>query len=97
MNIDPANPKMEGRDRFVLSKGHAAPAIYATLAEKGYFSKDELMTLRKFGSRLQGHPDMKKLPGIEISTGSLGQGLSVANGMALNAKCLMKIIGLMSF
>ena len=73
MNIDPANPKMEGRDRFVLSKGHAAPAVYATLAEK-------------FGSRLQGHPDMKKLPGIEISTGSLGQGLSVANGMALNAK-----------
>ena len=86
MNVDPANPKMEGRDRFVLSKGHAAPAIYAILAEKGYFSKDELMTLRKFGSRLQGHPDMKKLPGIEISTGSLGQGLSVANGMALNAK-----------
>ena len=86
MNVDPANPKMEGRDRFVLSKGHAAPAIYATLSEKGYFSKDELMTLRKFGSRLQGHPDMKKLPGIEISTGSLGQGLSVANGMALNAK-----------
>ena len=66
MNVDPANPKMEGRDRFVLSKGHAAPAIYATLAEKGYFSKDELMTLRKFGSRLQGHPDMKKLPGIEF-------------------------------
>ena len=86
MNVDPTNPKMVGRDRFVLSKGHAAPAIYATLAEKGYFSKDELMTLRKFGSRLQGHPDMKKLPGIEISTGSLGQGLSVANGMALNAK-----------
>ena len=86
MNVDPTNPKMKGRDRFVLSKGHAAPAIYATLAEKGYFSKDELMTLRKFGSRLQGHPDMKKLPGIEISTGSLGQGLSVANGMALNAK-----------
>ena len=86
MNIDPANPKMEGRDRFVLSKGHAAPAVYATLAEKGYFSKDELSTLRKFGSRRQGHPDMKKLPGIEISTGSLGQGLSVANGMALNAK-----------
>ena len=86
MNIDPANPKMEGRDRFVLSKGHAAPAVYATLAEKGYFSKDELSTLRKFGSRLQGHPDMKKLLGIEISTGSLGQGLSVANGMALNAK-----------
>lgn len=86
MNIDPAKPKMAGRDRFVLSKGHAAPAIYATLAERDYFHKDELLTLRKFGSRLQGHPDMKKLPGIEISTGSLGQGLSVANGMALNAK-----------
>ena len=86
MNVDPANPKMEGRDRFVLSKGHAAPAIYATLAEKGYFSKDELMTLRKFGSRLQGHPDMKKLAGVEMSTGSLGQGLSAANGMALSAK-----------
>ena len=86
MNVDPANPKMEGRDRFVLSKGHAAPAIYATLAEKGYFSKDELMTLRKFGSKLQGHPDMKKLAGVEMSTGSLGQGLSAANGMALSAK-----------
>ena len=86
MNIDPANPKMEGRDRFVLSKGHAAPAIYATLAERGYFSKDELLTLRKFGSRLQGHPDMKKLPGVEMSTGSLGQGLSAANGMAISAK-----------
>lgn len=77
---------MEGRDRFVLSKGHAAPALYAVLAEKGYFPKEELMTLRKFGSHLQGHPDMKKVPGVEISTGSLGQGLSVANGMALNAK-----------
>lgn len=86
MNIDPTKPKMEGRDRFVLSKGHAAPALYAVLAEKGYFSKEELMTLRKFGSHLQGHPDMKKVPGVEISTGSLGQGLSVANGMALNAK-----------
>ena len=86
MNIDPAKPKMEGRDRFVLSKGHAAPALYAILAEKGYFPKEELMTLRKFGSHLQGHPDMKKVPGVEISTGSLGQGLSVANGMALNAK-----------
>lgn len=86
MNIDPAKPKMEGRDRFVLSKGHAAPALYAVLAEKGYFPKEELMTLRKFGSHLQGHPDMKKVPGVEISTGSLGQGLSVANGMALNAK-----------
>lgn len=86
MNIDPENPKMPNRDRFVLSKGHAAPAIYAVLAEKGYFSKDELLTLRKYGSKLQGHPDMKKLSGIEVSTGSLGQGLSVANGMALNAK-----------
>lgn len=86
MNIDPTKPKMEGRDRFVLSKGHAAPALYAVLAEKGYFPKEELMTLRKFGSHLQGHPDMKKVPGVEISTGSLGQGLSVANGMALNAK-----------
>ncbi len=86
MNIDPANPKMEGRDRFVLSKGHAAPVIYAALAERGYFSKDLLGTLRQYGSMLQGHPDMKKVPGVEISTGSLGQGLSVANGMALSAK-----------
>ena len=86
MNIDPANPKMAGRDRFVLSKGHAAPALYATLAERGYFDKAILKTLRQYGSILQGHPDMKKVPGVEISTGSLGQGLSVANGMALNAK-----------
>ncbi len=86
MNIDPANPKMEGRDRFVLSKGHAAPVLYAALAERGYFSKDLLGTLRQYGSILQGHPDMKKVPGVEISTGSLGQGLSVANGMALSAK-----------
>lgn len=86
MKIDPTKPKMEGRDRFVLSKGHAAPALYAVLAERGYFPKEELMTLRKFGSHLQGHPDMKKVPGVEISTGSLGQGLSVANGIALNAK-----------
>lgn len=86
MNVDPKNPKMEGRDRFVLSKGHAAPALYAVLAEKGYFDKEILMTLRQYGSILQGHPDMKKVPGVEISTGSLGQGLSVANGMALNGK-----------
>jgi len=86
MNVDPKNPKMEGRDRFVLSKGHAAPALYAVLAEKGYFDKEILMTLRRYGSILQGHPDMKKVPGVEISTGSLGQGLSVANGMALNGK-----------
>lgn len=83
MNIDPANPKMEGRDRFILSKGHAAPALYAVLADKGYIAKESLDTLRQYGSILQGHPDMKKVPGVEISTGSLGQGLSVANGMAL--------------
>lgn len=86
MKIDPANPKWEDRDRFVLSKGHSAPALYATLAERGYFDKKELWTLRKFASRLQGHPDMKKVPGVDMSTGSLGQGLSVANGMALAAK-----------
>lgn len=86
MSIDPTNPKMENRDRFVLSKGHAAPALYAILAERGYFSKEGLNTLRQYGSIFQGHPDMKKVTGVEISTGSLGQGLSVANGMALNAK-----------
>ena len=86
MNIDPKNPKMEGRDRFVLSKGHAAPVLYSALAERGYFDRELLGTLRAYGSPLQGHPDMKKLPGIEISTGSLGQGLSVANGMALSAR-----------
>jgi len=86
MNIDPKNPKMADRDRFVLSKGHAAPVLYAALAEKGYFDRELLGTLRKFGSPLQGHPDMRKLPGVDISTGSLGQGLSVANGMALAAK-----------
>ena len=86
MNIDVANPKKEDRDRFVLSKGHAAPALYAVLADKGYIPKEALGTLRQFGSILQGHPDMKKVPGVEISTGSLGQGLSVANGMALGLK-----------
>lgn len=86
MNIDPKNPKMEGRDRFVLSKGHAAPVLYSALAERGYFDRALLDTLRVYGSPLQGHPDMKKLPGVEISTGSLGQGLSVANGMALSAR-----------
>ena len=86
MNIDVANPKKEDRDRFVLSKGHAAPALYAVLADKGYFDKELLGTLRQFGSPLQGHPDMKKVPGVEISTGSLGQGLSVANGMALASR-----------
>ena len=86
MNIDPANPAMEGRDKFVLSKGHAAPALYAAMAERGYFPREELTTLRHIGTRLQGHPSMKKLPGLEMSTGSLGQGISAAVGMALAAK-----------
>lgn len=86
MNIDPANPKMPERDRFVLSKGHAAPALYSVLAMKGYFPKEDLLTLRKMGSYLQGHPEMKHTPGIDISTGSLGQGISAATGMALSAK-----------
>jgi len=86
MNIDPSNPKMEDRDRFVLSKGHAAPVLYATLANKGYFDKEELNGLRKMGRMLQGHPDMKGIPGVEMSTGSLGQGFSVACGMAMASK-----------
>ena len=86
MNVDPANPKAPNRDRFVLSKGHAAPALYATLAEKGYFSKDELLNLRKIDHMLQGHPDMKHTPGVDMSTGSLGQGISAACGMALAGK-----------
>lgn len=83
MNIDPAQPKQPDRDRFVLSKGHSAPALYATLAERGYFPEVELLRLRKTGALLQGHPDMKHIPGVDMSTGSLGQGLSAANGMAL--------------
>ena len=86
MNIDPADPNMADRDKFVLSKGHAAPVQYAAMAERGYFPKEELLTLRKLGSRLQGHPSMKMLPGIEMSTGSLGQGISVAVGMAIANK-----------
>ncbi|WP_400241054.1 transketolase [Methanomethylophilus alvi] len=86
MNIDPADPYMEDRDRFVLSKGHAAPILYATLAERGYFPTDELKTLRQLGSRLQGHPAYRGVPGIEVTTGSLGQGLSMACGMALAGK-----------
>ena len=86
MNIDPGNPKDPLRDRFVLSKGHAAPALYATLAERGYFDKNELFNLRHIGSFLQGHPDMKHIPGVDMSTGSLGQGISAAVGMALSAK-----------
>jgi transketolase len=83
MKHDPKNPKWDERDRFVLSKGHAAPVLYATLAEAGYFPKSYLKTLRQIGSSLQGHVDMISLPGIEMSTGSLGQGCSAANGMAL--------------
>ncbi len=83
MKLDPGNPQWDKRDRFVLSKGHAAPLLYATLAQRGYFPKEELMTLRKMGSRLQGHPVMDKVPGVELSTGSLGQGISMAVGLAL--------------
>jgi transketolase len=86
MNINPENPHWEDRDRFVLSKGHAAPVLYAALAEKGYFEKKHLKTLRKIGSILQGHPNMNDTPGVDMSTGSLGQGLSIANGMALAGK-----------
>ena len=86
MNINPEKPDDESRDRFVLSKGHASAALYATLAERGYFSKEELANFRKIGERLQGHPDMKHIPGVDMSAGSLGQGLSVANGMALSSK-----------
>ncbi|TCL56921.1 transketolase [Kineothrix alysoides] len=86
MNVDPQNPKMENRDRFVLSKGHTAPGLYSTLAHKGYFPVEDLKTLRKLGSYLQGHPDMKHIPGVDMSSGSLGQGISAAVGMALGAK-----------
>ena len=86
MNVDPANPRDPKRDRFVLSKGHCAPALYATLAERGYFEKDLLKTLRKIDSILQGHPDMKHIPGVDMTTGSLGLGISAACGMALSAK-----------
>ena len=86
MNINPEDPKAPGRDRFVLSKGHTAPALYATLAERGFFPREDLVTLRKTGSYLQGHPDMKGVPGVDMSTGSLGQGISAACGMALSSK-----------
>lgn len=86
LNVDPKNPKMPNRDRLVLSKGHCAPALYAVLAEKGFFSKDEIKKLRHTGAMLQGHPDMKGTPGVDMSTGSLGQGISAACGMALSAK-----------
>lgn len=86
MNVDPANPKIKNRDRFVLSKGHCCPSLYAILALKGFFAWDELKNLRHVGSMLQGHPDMNKTPGVDMSTGSLGQGISTACGMALAAK-----------
>ena len=86
MNIDPKNPKKEDRDRFVLSKGHTAPGLYATLANRGYFPVEDLKTLRHIGSHLQGHPCLQHTPGIDMSSGSLGQGISVAAGMALSAK-----------
>jgi len=86
LRLDPSRPDWPDRDRFVLSKGHAAPVLYAALAERGFFPVEELLNLRKLGSRLQGHPDMRKVPGVEMSTGSLGQGLSAANGMALAAR-----------
>ena len=86
MRHDPANPAWEERDRFVLSKGHAAPAQYVALAEAGYFPREDLMMLRRLGSHLQGHPDSKSTPGVEVCTGSLGQGLSMANGMALGLR-----------
>ena len=86
MNVDPKNPKMESRDRLVLSKGHAAPALYSVLARRGFFDVSLLNTLRKPGSILQGHPDMKYIPGVDMSTGSLGQGVSAAVGMTLSAK-----------
>ena len=86
MNIDPKNPKMENRDRFVLSKGHCAPALYATLAERGFFDMKEMENLRHLGHFLQGHPDMKSVPGVDMSSGSLGQGICAANCMALAGK-----------
>ena len=99
MDVDPANPSRAARDRFVLSKGHCAPALYAVLAERGFFPKEELETLRHIGSRLQGHPNMNDTPGVDMSTGSLGQGISAAVGMALAAKhwgdsyCVYTLLG----
>ena len=86
MNVDPANPKMATRDRFVLSKGHTAPGLYAALALRGFFPMEDMLTLRKIGSHLQGHPNMNTTPGVDMCTGSLGQGISAACGMALSAK-----------
>ncbi len=99
LDYDPADPQRTGRDRFILAKGHAAPALYATLAHAGYFPIDELASLRKLGTRLQGHPDSNLVPGVEVSTGSLGQGLSVAAGLAAGlrlsgeAGCVFTVLG----
>ena len=90
MNVDPKNPKWDERDRFVLSKGHTAPGLYAALAHKGFFPVEDMLTLRHIGSHLQGHPNMNMTPGVDMSTGSLGQGISAAAGMALAAKYLKK-------
>jgi transketolase len=86
MHVNPEEPKSVARDRFVLSKGHASPALYGVLAERGYFNRENLTTFRGLESNLQGHPDMNKVPGVDVSTGSLGQGLSMANGMAISSK-----------
>jgi len=90
MNIDETKPRSDSRDRFILSKGHAAPALYSALANRGYFNKEELSNLRHIDSNLQGHPDINKIPGVDMTTGSLGQGLSIANGMALSSKLSRK-------
>lgn len=95
MNIDPENPQMETRDRFVLSKGHCAPAYYSALALRGYFPIEELKTLRSVNSRLQGHPDMKHIPGVDMSTGSLGMGISAACGMALAGKGQFRVYSIL--
>ena len=92
MNIDPKDPKKADRDRFVLSKGHIAPALYSTLAHRGYFPVEDLTTLRHVGSYLQGHPDMKHIPGVDMSSGSLGQGSSAAVGMALAGKLELRCL-----
>ncbi len=92
MNIDPADPKKADRDRFVLSKGHTAPGYYSALAHRGFFPVEDLTTLRKVGAYLQGHPDMKHIPGVDMSSGSLGQGISAAVGMAVSAKIRLQSI-----
>ncbi len=90
MNIDETKPRSDSRDRFILSKGHASPALYSVLANRGYFDKKELSNLRHIDSNLQGHPDVNKIPGVDMTTGSLGQGLSIANGMAMSSKLSRK-------